>query len=729
MKVKSIKIKIALIAGLCLFVTAASLVAFSLVTANRNQEFTIDRVFKQQETIATTGLAVAAGEQAGRLENRFEEALGAARMVAHIFELTKQNSMKGGAGLVLDRQGANAILYNVLDKNPQIHGAFSCWEPGALDGRDGEYRTGLDGNNKETGRFSPYWSRSSEGSIAVQPLIGYEKIIEHESGALLGNWYWGPRTDLIENVSDPITYVIQGKSVAIASMTAPIVIDNQFYGVVGTDYDLAFVQELALEADNSFMDGQGSVRILSHRGLIVADSGQPELIGKNLKEVMPDQRQELLSIIQNGKALIQHADSGRRILAYAPIALGNTGQPWSVMFEIDRAVVLSDAYLLDADLHGRGQAAFLTQCGVSILFVLIAFVVLWWSAKTISQPIKAAAILANTIRTGDFSQRLNYESADEVGDLARSLDSMADTLEETALVAKTIANGDLTCDVSVRSSHDQLGSALRMMLDNLREMVGNIQIAGEQIASGAEEIADASQALSQGATQSASSLEEVSASMHQMAEQVRINAENAAAANNYSEISKKSAENGNQRMTEMVAAMDKISQSGQNISKIIKVIDEIAFQTNLLALNAAVEAARAGQHGKGFAVVAEEVRNLAARSARAAEETAELIQGSAALSEQGVQMAKQTATALNEIMGGTTQVAGLLVDIAAASSQQAQEIAQVTSGLSQIDQVAQQNTACAEESAASAQQLSAQAEQLRHVLSRFSLDSGQGLLT
>ncbi len=318
-----------------------------------------------------------------------------------------------------------------------------------------------------------------------------------------------------------------------------------------------------------------------------------------------------------------------------------------------------------------------------------------------------------------------FKAKDEITELGSVLVGMAKSLQMRSDLAEAIAHGDLSHDVKVASENDQLGLALKSMLEGLREMVGNIQLAGEQISTGSSQVSDASQALSQGATESASSLEEVTASMNMMAAQVRTNAENASTANQLSNESQRAAEKGNSQMAEMVEAMAEINLAGQNISKIIKVIDEIAFQTNLLALNAAVEAARAGQHGKGFAVVAEEVRNLAARSAKAAEETAELIEGSVALTDKGNQMAQQTASALREIMEGTNKVNDLLTEISSASNEQAQGISQVTTGLAQIDQVTQQNTASAEESAAAAEELFGQAVQMQEMLKRFVLNSDE----
>jgi methyl-accepting chemotaxis protein len=348
----------------------------------------------------------------------------------------------------------------------------------------------------------------------------------------------------------------------------------------------------------------------------------------------------------------------------------------------------------------------------------------------VRRPISRVEAMMEELENGRLGQRLCLGRKDEIGRMADAMDRFADSLEQEVVGSlQKLAAGDLTFQVTPRDGQDVVRGALKKLREDLGELVNQIQVAGEQIASGSAQVADGSQSLSQGATEQASSLEQITASMTEMGSQVRQSAENAAQANTLSATARDAAERGNAQMQQMVTAMGEINESGQNISKIIKTIDEIAFQTNLLALNAAVEAARAGQHGKGFAVVAEEVRNLAARSAKAARETAELIEGSVKKAENGAQIADRTAGALGEIVAGITKVSDLVAEIAAAASEQAQGIAQVSQGLAQIDQVTQQNTASAEESAAAAEELSGQAGQLRQMLGRFKLKQGQTVLS
>ena len=354
--------------------------------------------------------------------------------------------------------------------------------------------------------------------------------------------------------------------------------------------------------------------------------------------------------------------------------------------------------------------------GVIISVVLGIFI-----SSIISKPVKKLAEAADKLALGDVNVNVEATTRDEIGSLMKSFSHMIENIRGQAITAEKIAAGDLTVDVTIRSENDLLGKKLFELVEKNNEVLTNITAASGQVASGAKQISDSSISLSQGATEQASSIEQLTASIEEISAQTKQNAKDANEANGLADTAKINAERGNEQMKEMLKAMQDINDSSSNISKIIKVIDEISFQTNMLALNAAVEAARAGQHGKGFAVVAEEVRNLAARSANAAKETTDMIESSIKKVEDGTKIANETASALSRIVEGVEKVASLVSDIAVSSNEQATGISQINQGVMQISQVVQTNSANSEEGAAASEELASQAELLKEQVGRFKL--------
>ncbi len=305
----------------------------------------------------------------------------------------------------------------------------------------------------------------------------------------------------------------------------------------------------------------------------------------------------------------------------------------------------------------------------------------------------------------------------------QTLDAIVEPVKEAAEVLAEVAQKNLKVHVAgdYNGDHAEMKNAINSTIDSLNEIMKDIGRSAEQVALGTKQVSDGSQELSQGSTEQASSVEELSAAIMQVASQTKQNALNAGQANELSTTASNSAVRGNAQVKEMLRSMEDINESSNNISKIIKVIDDIAFQTNILALNAAVEAARAGVHGKGFAVVAEEVRNLAGKSAEAAKETTNMIEGSVRNVEQGTRIAKETALALEEILSNVEKASALVSDIADASNEQAAAIAQINQSIEQVSSVVQSNSATAQQSAAASEELSGQADLLKNLVEQFQL--------
>lgn len=364
--------------------------------------------------------------------------------------------------------------------------------------------------------------------------------------------------------------------------------------------------------------------------------------------------------------------------------------------------------------------SFIIAVIVIISFTTVTLVSLARRLRLSTEKIKAAEqqMLAGDVENLVCDDDVN----DEFGEIIKSFAAIGEEIKQQAKVVERVSDGDLTTDVVPKSSVDLMGNSLKNLITRNNNALSHIRDAAEQVNVASSEVASASETLAQGSTEQASAIEQITASIDDVADKTK---ENAKKADDAADLMAKAIVNmqkGNKQMEEMVSAMNDINVSSENISKIIKVIDDIAFQTNILALNAAVEAARAGEAGMGFAVVAEEVRNLAAKSSSAAAETAEMIADSIKKIEAGTSIADDTMKSIEEISDVVSESETIIKEIAQASNYQATAIAQIDQAVSQVSQVVSNNSATSEECAAASFELSSQAKRMNELLAVYRLD-------
>ena len=474
--------------------------------------------------------------------------------------------------------------------------------------------------------------------------------------------------------------------------------------------------------DNATIGSTGYSFIVDKTGTIIAhkDRNQVNSFANFIEKAKKDSSLSVMADISQNMISGKSGNKGYQFqgtdyyISYRPIA-GTDG--WSIGVTAKTSEMMSGFY-----------ASLYITLGIIVLFIFLSLLVAFKVANPIVKPIVALVKRIETLSQGDLHSEVPLvETQDEIEILSKSFAGTVDTLNgyvgEISSVLGSIAAKDCTVDTQQDYQGDfaPIGTALHTIIATLNEIFGNITRSADQVATGAEQVSGASQALSQGATEQASSIEELSASITEIAQEVNKNASNAASANKLSLEASSQVVRGNEQMEQMVAAMKEISESSNEIGKIIKTIEDIAFQTNILALNAAVEAARAGAAGKGFAVVADEVRNLASKSAEAAKNTTSLIESSIRSVEKGTKIADETAKSLDAIIETAKKTTDLIGEISAASNEQATSINQVTLGVDQISAVVQTNSATSEESAATSEELSSQAQLLKDMMAEIKL--------
>lgn len=394
---------------------------------------------------------------------------------------------------------------------------------------------------------------------------------------------------------------------------------------------------------------------------------------------------------------------------------------------IDDSQMKADEYYTTGSLIN--QRCSVTLCVLSVISIILTLILSISIILGITRPIAEIENAVKKMAEGNMHSEVTYKSKDELGMLAENLrfvlKTLAGYISHICSRLDSLSTGDLTVkmDMDYLGEFESIKRSGTQIIETLNDTFGQMHMAAEQVSSSSGQVSSGAQVLSEGATEQANSVEELVVTLNTLSEQVTQTAGKSQDINRLILETAQEVNDSNVKMEAMMEAMTKINSCSNDIEKIIKVIEDIAFQTNILALNASVEAARAGEAGKGFAVVADEVRSLASRSAEAANDTNELIGNTRIAVIEGNKIAEGTQKSLLAVMASTQQIESSMAHITEASDMQAEELQQVTLGIDQISSVVQTNAATAQESAAASEELSAEAASLKQLVDQFTLAS------
>jgi len=380
------------------------------------------------------------------------------------------------------------------------------------------------------------------------------------------------------------------------------------------------------------------------------------------------------------------------------------------------------------------RATIIIMIVVGVLATLLGIALALYITRSITSAIHELDNAAHKMSVGDFDVNISYESKDELGNLSTSMREttgmLKNVIQDINYLMAELSSGNLTVRTKIENSYvgelKPILMSIRKMREDLNNTMSGIANASDQVSAGADQVSSGAQALAQGATEQASSVQELAATIGEISQQVALTAEHAETAKDRNQRSHAEIQVCSSHMNDLVGAMKTIEDKSNEVSKVIKAIEDIAFQTNILALNAAVEAARAGSAGKGFAVVADEVRNLAGKSAEAAQNTTALIEEAIQAVGDGTKISAETEASLNKVVTDAEAVLEAVINISEATAQQSNSIKQITQGVDQISSVVQTNSATSEESAAASEELSGQAQMLKDLVSVFTLEASGG---
>jgi methyl-accepting chemotaxis protein len=602
------------------------------------------------ESSAMNLARTSAREVAGVLESRLSANLATVDGLADAMRSTQT------AKLPLQRDQINEMTQAALRKRIDLIGAAVTWEPNALDGKDIEFASKLPLYDA-TGRFMPYWTRSNDGKMHVEPIVFGTEVGSND-------WYDVPKRTGKIYFTEPYEYPIEGKPVLMASLVSPIMIEGQFRGTASADFMLSTLSNILKEL--KVIEG-GQLTLISNGGLY-ASHQNIDFLGKKAADLPATALERILK----GQTY-EFEDNDGYVHLMQPLIIHSDIAPWSVALRFPKSVATASA-----------RELLIYTIGVTLLCALATGVILVSVLFRLTRPLRTLGRTMTEMSSGDADLRVRI---DVIG------------TDELAVI----------------------GNGFNNFVDKIHKLLLQVQESADNVARASAEISHGNNDLSARTEHQASSLEETAASIEELNATVRDNLDHARQANELASNASDVAQKSGAAVARVVETMASINASSNKIVDIISVIDGIAFQTNILALNAAVEAARAGEQGRGFAVVASEVRNLAQRSATAAKEIKLLIDESVANVALGGKQVDEAGNTMHQVVVSVGRVSEIISEINIATNEQSEGISQVNQAIVDMDSVTQQNAALVEQAAAAAESLQDQAVHLARLANVFKL--------